>query len=234
MTKKIKKLNMLLLFAICLTMLFSVTAHAKSANYKKLYKKFLEKGTFKTTVVSYSSNSKNGKAVKYKNEYTYKISDYAIVNIDGKGAPELLLFSKYYSGKKPLRPNRYYVHVAAVKGKKVKIIPTYEYTTKIGKKTYKYKSYSNTFTLKAKQVKFYPALSILYFDTTYSYYDEESKKTVTSDDYETYEYKGGFLKDFSSYTDSNYEKKYETMKNTKPSVAKILKNSKKNRNKSFK
>ena len=234
MTKRIRKLNIILFFAICLSMLFSVTAYAKSANYKKLYKKFLAKGTYETSAVAYSNNYRNGKVVKRTTKHTYKIDSYAVANIDGKGAPELLLFSKQYRGKNPLRSNSYFVNVAYIKGKKVKIIPTYENTTTIGKKTYKSKGSTITRSLKEKQVKFYPALSLLNIDTKSFYYNSELKKAETYEDNSTYEYKGGLLKYIDEYSGEDSEKKLETMKNSKPSVAKILANTKKNRNKSFK
>lgn len=235
MTKRIKRLNIILFFTICLTMLFSVTAHAKTAAYKKLYKKFLEKGTYEVNTVDYRTNYKNGKVVKCKTKTIHKIAAYALANIDGKGAPELILFSKYYGGKKPLRPNRYRVNVARIKGKKVKLIPTDYYTWKVGKKVYKKNSYTFDVIPKKKEVKFYPALSMLRFDTTYGYYDSDDKKVESWDSITYYEYKGGYLLDVDDYDDDeDSNPKLKAVETAKPSVAKILANTKKNRKKSFK
>ena len=83
-------------------------------------------------------------------------------------------------------------------------------------------------------MKYYPALSLLDIDTLSSYYNTESKKTDTYEDNSTYEYKGGLLKYIYEYSSPDSAKKIETMKNSKPSVAKLLANTKKNRNKSVK
>ena len=220
------KLSLISILVICMVMLFAVPAEAKSSKYKNLYKKFLSKGFYIVTDTSYRMNSRTGKFEKTTTKTKFKIAKYAVVNLDQKVAPELLVFSKYYSGKKPNNPNSYNFSVAYVKGNKVKIATSSEYSIKIGKKTLKNKSYYEYLSLKENAIHYSSDEKVLMCNSHYYYYDDDTKKIVAEDYKGYYTYKTGKL----NYTEGD-ESRLEKVNFKKIT---LLKNTGKNRKKSFK
>lgn len=220
------KLSLIAILALSMVMLFAVPAEAKTAKYKKLYKKFLSKGAYTITDTYYRMNSRTGKYQKATTKTKLKISKYAVINLDQKGAPELLLFSKYYSGKNAYNPNAYNASVAYIKGNKVKIAPFSEYVIKAGKKSYKNTLYSEYFTLRENAVRFSAGTKTLLCNSAYYYYDTDIKKVIKEEYEGYYTYQSGKMTYFEG----------DESKIDKTGFKKIglLANSKKNRNKSFK
>lgn len=121
--KKLRKSVIMLAAMLTMIIFIAVPASAKTSSaYKKAYKNFLSKGTFTYTE---SRRTHNSYGKWYTEKYTYyvKVNSFALVNIDKKGQPELILFSKVYPGtdKSGEYKSYYDVYVARMSGKKVKL-----------------------------------------------------------------------------------------------------------------
>ena len=177
MRRNQRKITMILLLAFTLCMLFSLPVSAKTKGYVKAYKALLEKGRFSSSYI-YKYYDSEGKLQTSKNSYgdDMKIIGFRLLNVDGKGAPELIL--KVTNDDSSSSYSR--TAVATYKGGKVKFL-TQEFNNSIifslGKR-------STTYSLDGKTS--YKTGNAFYYSKANKALYSESKNT----DNENYDAKG--------------------------------------------
>ena len=225
------KQKILILFVFCVTLLSSVPAYAKQNQSDSLYKQFLAKGVYSVTEKEYQIDSSTGKIHVSRDKYTFKIDEYALANLDGKGEPEMILLSRVNRGKKTAWKKVYYVNIAYIKGGKVKIAPLV-FKTSLGKKRYnliRYTLGSSYYELDC--LNYYPSLGVLDIRLDMTRGSESGSFSM----FTAYYYHNGKteLMDRAFGDTDKWDEKYNKMSSSKCKTAKILLNTARNRVRSF-
>ena len=166
MIRNQRKITLVLLFSIVLCMMFALPVSAKSKGYVKAYKELLEKGSF-----SYSYTDKYWSDGKLQTS-TYsgsemKIDGFTLLNVDGKGVPELILKVHYASSSDEYTSSV----VATYKGGKVKFLSadTDNYILfSLGKVSIKYNENGKSSRKNADAVYYSKANKALYSEYKYT------------------------------------------------------------------
>ena len=260
---KMKKRAIAVLLTVFAVLMLTGVSVAAKPNYKKLYGNFLKKYSYE-----YKTGYKyNGKTQKYTIRLNYKYYKYGrgyyrepnksikftLLDVDGNGTKELLLFNQYKKG------NTGTLYVFTIKGNKVKYAPLKTETGRTiyinsGKLQYNKKkkafvdvytssSSNDTSSNKYKTVSIYVLKGGSMELYRQLYTSSTDYKDPSTTDYKYYNVKTGdgkYLTDSSSlsstYTESvkQYNALYKEYVNSGLKSVKVYKNSESNRKKHLK
>ena len=163
MRRNQRKITMTLLLATVLCLMFALPVSAKTKGYVKAYRALLQKGTVSADYV-YKYRDSNGKLTSYKNNIgDRKIIGFRLLNVDGKGAPELILRVTTDSSSSGYSQ----MMVATYKGGKVKFL-THDTSNSIlfslGKNSYTYSRNGKSSNKYANAVYYSKAYKALYYE----------------------------------------------------------------------
>lgn len=201
MRRNQRKITMTLLLATVLCLMFALPVSAKTKGYVKAYRALLQKGTVSADYV-YKYRDSNGKLTSYKNNIgDRKIIGFRLLNVDGKGAPELIL--RVTTGSSSSGYSQ--MMVATYKGGKVKFL-THDTSNSIlfslGKNSYTYSrngKSSNKYANAVYYSKAYKALYYEYKSTNNDNYDLKGKNYANKNVSKIlYKIKGSSLSEYKS------------------------------------